>query len=229
MSARTTTTFTRVIRHFVTLALPIILLVASVRLVMTPAFLHFEYGRSTFPDDPYGFSQEDRLRFAPYAVGYLLNDEDITYLSQMRFADGRSMFNVRELQHMRDVKAVVQIVYGGTLLAAGGAVVAAYGLGRDRETRRDLCTGLLNGSVLTLGIIASVVLLAVVNWDFFFTSFHGILFESGTWRFAYSDTLIRLFPEQFWYDAALVVGSISTFGALAIMSVTWRWKARLTC
>jgi len=226
--ARSSTALAKVLRIYLTLILPIILLVSSVRLVMTPAFLQFEYGRSDFPTDPYGLSQEDRLRLAPYAVDYLLNSEDITYLSQLRFPDGISMFNIRELQHMRDVKAVTQVAYAGTLLAGGFAVVAAYYLSRDRATHMDLCVGLFNGSLLTVGLIAAIVLAAVVNWDLFFTGFHSIFFESGTWRFAYSDTLIRLFPEQFWFDAALVIGSVTSVCALAILYGTWRWKTRLT-
>jgi integral membrane protein (TIGR01906 family) len=186
--------------------------------------LYFEYTRPGFPEDFYGFKTEDRLNYAPYALGYLLNGEGINFLSDLRFSDGSSLFNVRELQHMRDVKAVTQIVYLAAIIAGFGAAVAAFALGRNPGTRRDLRIGLLNGSVLTLGIIAAIVIAAVVNWDFFFTTFHTMLFKSGTWRFAYSDTLIRLFPEQFWFDAALLIGGMTTVIALVILWATWRWE-----
>jgi integral membrane protein (TIGR01906 family) len=58
---------------------------------------------------------------------------------------------------------------------------------------------------------------AVVAWDTFFTAFHQLFFAGGTWVFAYSDTLIRLFPEQFWFDAALTVGGLTLLGALALL------------
>ncbi|MBZ0100422.1 MAG: DUF1461 domain-containing protein, partial [Taibaiella sp.] len=66
-------------------------------------------------------------------------------------------------------------------------------------------------------------LAAIISWDFFFTCFHSTFFESGTWRFAFSDTLIRLFPEQFWFDAALTIGGLTTFGAVSIVGISWRW------
>jgi integral membrane protein (TIGR01906 family) len=74
-----------------------------------------------------------------------------------------------------------------------------------------------------VGIVVTIVLAAIVNWDFFFTTFHTMLFESGTWRFAYSDTLIRLFPEQFWFDAALLIGGLTTLIALLLLFAMWRW------
>jgi integral membrane protein (TIGR01906 family) len=205
----------------------VLLVLASVRLLMTPAFLYFEYTRPGFPEDIYGFTVTDRLRYAPYAIDYLLNGEDITYLSSLRFPDGRSLFNVRELQHMRDVKVVTQLAYLVAVIAGLIGLFSIFWLGKDPSTRRDLYAGLFHGSLLTLGMIGAIVLAAIVNWDFFFTGFHTLFFESGTWRFAYSDTLIRLFPEQFWFDAALLIGGMTTLSALVILLVTWRWKTRI--
>jgi integral membrane protein (TIGR01906 family) len=212
------------LRTYLSLILPVLLVMLGVRLVMTPAFLYFEYTRPGFPQDFYGFTTQDRLNYAPYALEYLLNGEDIGFLSNLRLPDGSSLFNVRELQHMRDVKALTQIVYLAVVISGLGTSLAAFVLGRIPATRRDLRLGLMNGGVLTLGIIGAIVLAAIVNWDFFFTSFHTLLFESGTWRFAYSDTLIRLFPEQFWFDAALLIGGMTTLIAFVILLATWRWE-----
>ncbi len=221
---RASNALTTMLRTYLTLILPALLVLAGARLVMTPAFLYFEYTRPDFPEDFYGFTAQDRLNYAPYALDYMLNGEDIAFLSNLRFPDGTSLFNVRELQHMRDVKALTQIVYMTALIAGICAMLAAVLLVRAPPTRRDLRLGLLNGSVLTLGVIATIVLGAIVSWDSFFTTFHALLFESGTWRFAYSDTLIRLFPEQFWFDAALVIGGIAVSVAFVILYVMWRWK-----
>jgi integral membrane protein (TIGR01906 family) len=221
---RTTNVLTSLLRVYLTVALPILLVLSSVRQIMTPAFLNFEYTWPGFPEDFYGFTTEDRLKYAPLAIDYLLNGEDITFLSNLRFPDGSAMYNVRELQHMRDVKAVTQITFAIGVVAGFIALVSAYLLGRRVSTRRELRNGLLNGSILTLGMIAAIVLAAVINWDYFFTGFHTLFFEGGTWRFAYSDTLIRLFPEQFWFDAALLIGGMTTLGALIILTAMWRWK-----
>jgi uncharacterized membrane protein len=49
-----------------------------------------------------------------------------------------------------------------------------------------------------------------------FVAFHQIFFTSGSWTFNTSDTLIRHFPEHFWYDAALTISGLSLAGGLAI-------------
>jgi integral membrane protein (TIGR01906 family) len=92
-----------------------------------------------------------------------------------------------------------------------------------RQSRASLRSGLLGGSLLTIGIIATIVILAITSWDFFFTQFHRVFFAEGTWVFLYSDTLIRLFPEQFWFDAALLIGGLTTTESLIILAPMWRW------
>lgn len=207
----------RLLTAFVIAAFPFLLVMGNVRLVMTPAFLNFEYTRPGFPADFYGFTQEDRLHFAPYAVNYLLNSEDITYLGDLTFPDGSPLFNERELRHMRDVKVVTQLTYGVAVVAALAALGAGYALGKRGLLRMTL----FRASLLTLGLIVAIVIAAVLNWNFFFTAFHTLFFESGTWYFAYSDTLIRLFPEQFWFDAALMIGGLTTLEAALVLVLTW--------
>jgi integral membrane protein (TIGR01906 family) len=157
-------------------------------------------------------------------VDYLLNGEDITYLSDLRFPTGESMYTTRELRHMRDVKAVTQIAFLLASIMGITVSIIGYHLWRDSGKRRVLRRGLLDGSLLTLSIIATIIMVAIINWDQFFTAFHQVFFESGTWRFSYSDTLIRLFPEQFWFDAALTIGTLTSIGAGIILLITWRWN-----
>jgi integral membrane protein (TIGR01906 family) len=210
-----------VLRLYLTIAVPVLLTIANVRLIMTPAFLWFEYTRADFPADYYGLTTQERLDYAPYAVEYLLNDAEISYLGDLRFPDGTPMYNERELSHMVDVKVILQGVFliGG--VGAGGAVLVMAVLWR--QSRASLRSGLLGGSLLTIGIIATIVILAITSWDFFFTQFHRVFFAEGTWVFLYSDTLIRLFPEQFWFDAALLIGGLTTTESLIILAPMWRW------
>jgi integral membrane protein (TIGR01906 family) len=210
------------LRFFLALAVPLLLGLGSARLVMTPLYLNLEYNRAGFPPDFYGFSTEDRLDYAPYALDYLLNGEGIHYLGDLTFDDGSPLFNEQELEHMVDVKVVTQAAFGvgvGVLLLA---LVAGYILWRIRATRKDLWKGLMSGSLITLGLIAAIVLLSVVSWDVFFTGFHQMFFAQGTWQFLYSDTLIRMFPEQFWFDAALVIGTLTSLGAIVILILSLR-------
>ncbi|MCL4237829.1 MAG: TIGR01906 family membrane protein [Anaerolineae bacterium] len=215
------------LRLLLTLALPPLLALTSVRLVMTELFVQIEYQRPGFPADRYGFSRAERLHYAPYAVRYLHNDAGISYLGDLTFPDGSALFNARELQHMADVKAVTRVafqVHRALLVAAG---VSALLLARRRVARRALWRALADGGLITIVLIVVLGVLIVASWDLFFDSFHALFFEGDTWVFRTSDTLIRLFPEQFWFDAALTVAALTVSGSLLAMLIGWRMERRM--
>ncbi|MFZ5822531.1 MAG: TIGR01906 family membrane protein [Chloroflexota bacterium] len=199
----------------ITILTPIFLLGLALRLLLTPAFLQIEYNLPSFPPDQYGFTTAERLYYAPFALGYLVNDEDISYLGQLTFPDSSPLFNERELSHMQDVKIVTQ----AGLKAWYASVLLLVLLGiwaRQGKWEQAFRQGLRRGGWLMLGLVAGVGLFAAVAFWQFFSLFHALFFEGDSWLFLYTDTLIRLFPMQFWQDAFLWAGVISVGGALAL-------------
>src|SRR5690348_492961 len=98
-----------VAQSYLTVIFPFVLVLLAARLVMTPLFLQFEYNRPDFPPDEFGFTREDRLNYAPYALNYLLNGAGVEYLGDLKDSDGRLLYQADELRHMRDVKNLTQI------------------------------------------------------------------------------------------------------------------------
>jgi integral membrane protein (TIGR01906 family) len=198
-----------------TLLTPIFLLGLGLRILLTPLFYNVEYRMPYFPPDTYGFTQADRLHWAPYAVDYLLNNEDINYLGDLSFEDGSPLYNERELGHMQDVKAVtksaLRVWYAAVVLMAGLGLWAWYG--KWWQVYRQ---GLRRGGWLMIGLVITIGLFGAVAFWQFFTLFHSLFFEGDSWLFLFSDTLIRLFPMQFWQDAFLWAGVISIGCALAL-------------
>ncbi|MCQ3929959.1 MAG: TIGR01906 family membrane protein [Chloroflexi bacterium] len=209
----------------ITLTLPFILVLGSVRLVMTPAFLQLEYRRPGFPEDSFGFSTEDRLKYGPYGVRYLTNDADISYLGDLKI-NGEPAFKADELQHMEDVKVVTRAAFQVLLLAAAIFTMSTILLIRQPATRFHILRGIQQGGGLTIALILILTALVFINWDFFFDTFHEIFFEAGTWQFYRSDTLIRLYPEQFWFDVSLVIGGLTIGASLLCMVIPRWWKSR---
>jgi len=76
--------------------------------------------------------------------------------------------------------------------------------------------GLNRGGWITVIFIGSLVLFSIVAFGIFFTAFHNVFFQPGTWQFYWTDTLIRLFPQRFWQDIFLYVGGFSLLGGLAL-------------
>ncbi len=216
------------IRYFLTLALPLLLVLGSVRLLLSYEFLRFEYHRLGFPSDSYGFSTADRLEYGPLAISYLFNSEPIDFLATLRLpldkcwqplpgATDCAMFNARELTHLRDVKQIIRVAFPlGIACTILATALIVLGLSKDNY-RADIRIGLRRGCYLALALIAGLATLAVGAWDLAFDNFHEIFFAEGTWRFPYSDTLIRLYPEQLFLDAALIIALLTSLGAILIL------------
>jgi len=223
----TQTRWSRLVQWLLTLALPIFLLVANVRIVTGHWFVHWEYGKADFSPDPYGLSTAERTRLAETCVDYLATDANLSLLRDLQLPNGEPAFNQRELRHMFDV----QVVYGH-LMTAGivAALVLAGGLAAlitSVYARRHAPVALLRGSVLTLGLLGAASVYMALSWSEFFTTFHRIFFEGSSWLFDYSNTLIRLFPMRFWMDVAAVIVGLLVIEAVVVGGVGWVWVRRL--
>ncbi len=203
---------------------PFVILMLAIRLLITPLFAWVQYHMPGFPEDPYGFTLEDRLRYSEPSIRYLVNSEGIEYLEALSFENGEPIYNARELGHMVDVKMVVTGMRIG--LAAGIVLLVVLSLIALKQGWRDkLLLNYRRGAWLLLGFIAGILLLLVINFNNLFTWFHQIFFESGTWLFYKSDTLIRLFPLRFWRDAFIAVGVVSVVIASVIIIGSKKLKA----
>lgn len=214
----------RVMQVLLAVFYPIILLVLAVRAVTSPLFLWVEYNRPGFPGDGYGFSADDRMTYGSYAVDYLSNWSGPRYLGDLVDQSGERLFKDGEVSHMADVKAVILSTFGaGTLLILLGLVAVIY---LKRKHNGGVRRGLFAGSIVTLAIIIGLGTLAVLGWEQFFTDFHHIFFANGTWTFTLQDTLIRLFPGQFWMDAGIVIGALVLLASVLTLILTWPTRRR---
>ena len=206
----------------VAVLVPFALIGLGLRLLLTPLFLRLEYSMPYFPPDTYGFTKEDRLKWAPYALEYLVNSADISSLGNLKFEDGTPLYNERELSHMDDVKRVTKgalNVWYVTLILLAGLGLWCRFVGLEQVYRQ----GLMRGGWLMVGLAVAVGLIVVIGiavnpnvfWNFF-VGFHRLFFEGDTWMFFFSDTLIRLFPLRFWQDAFLLAAIIALGGGVAL-------------
>jgi integral membrane protein (TIGR01906 family) len=206
----------------ITLIVPIALIGLGLRVLLSPLFLQVEYNMPYFPPDEFGFTKADRLKWAPYALNYLTNSADISYLGNLKFDDGKPLYNERELSHMNDVKHVTQgalKVWYISLVALALLGIWAW-IGGWGDTYR---LGLMRGGWLMVFLAVAVGLIALIgiavspNLFFqFFAGFHSLFFEGDSWLFLFSDTLIRLFPIRFWQDAFLWAAIIALGGGIAL-------------
>lgn len=214
----------RIIQVSIAVFFPVMLLAAAIRAVATPMFLWVEYYRPGFPADAFGFSAEDRMTYGSYAVDYLLNFASPRYLGDLVTPDGDPLYLASEVSHMADVKMVLGIAF---LSAVGMALLSiAGGIYLARRCPGGIRRALFAGALATLALIAGLLVAAVLAWEQFFTQVHSIFFSQGNWTFRLDDTLIRLFPSQFWMDAGGSVAGIVLLACVITLVFTWPTKTR---
>jgi len=131
----------------------------------------------------------------------------------------RDLFNDREVAHMKDVKQLVRGVYVLALASAvylAAMVVIGFALHRGRFVA-GLAKRLAWGGGLTLVLLIVFGLVALVGFDSVFLKFHQWSFANDFWRLdPRTDYLVRIFPQDFWFDATLWVAVRAIFGALIL-------------
>ena len=215
-----------VISLVIALAIPAVLLGNGLWLLTNDWYVHAEYARPGFPDDQFGFTKAERTRLALAGLDSIkpFHGEGVQILRDARLPDGSAAFNPREILHMSDVRGLV----GKVLLAHALALVAILAcvvVARVLRARGVVGRGLLAGGLLTLGMAATLGLLMLVNFDWFFVQFHEALFTGDTWLFPDSDTLIRLYPDVFWSDFGGILAGLTVLQAVLLTGVVW-WMQR---
>lgn len=186
--------------------------------MVNPWYPRYEYAKPDFPPDPYGFTQAERLELGTVCINFLNAPEPpevaVRMLEALRLpGSDQPLFNVYENSHMVDVKRLTDILWrvllgAGIIVAAGLAALLAR-----RETRRAGAAALFVGGALTSGLLVVLIGLVLLSWRWFFIAFHDVFFPPGTWTFNWTDSLIRLFPDRFWFDAGvLLVGGALVLG-----------------
>jgi len=199
----------------VTLTIPVIISVLSILILLSPIFTNLEYRRPGFPEDNYGFTTSERLEFGNQTRRYLISNDTLEDLQQLVFENGDPIYIERELTHLEDVKIVLQgvlrVFYGAAAVFVLGGLIA-----RMRSWQDIYLEAIFLGGKITAGLLVMILLLTLVSFQALFTNFHLLFFEGGSWLFFYSDSLIRLFPVQFWQDIFLVFGILTLAGGILL-------------
>jgi integral membrane protein (TIGR01906 family) len=205
------------------LLIPLLFLIATlltfVRLLLTPVFIQIEYRRPGFPPDPYGFTLADRLEYAEVSRAYLLTNAGAEYFASYRLASGAPLYSDQEISHLTDVqKLVAQSLVIWEISAVLLLVCFAYLLWKDKSA---FWQALYEAGRFVFLLIVCAGVAVMLFWDSAFVTFHEIFF-AGNWLFRYSDSLIRLFPVEFWQDIFLSAAGGTLLVGLAAMLIARR-------
>lgn len=209
----------------IALTVPLTVLMIAIRAVASAPFLWLEYHRPGFPEDSYGYYLVERMRLGSYGVDYINNFAPREYLARVTTgADNTLAFTEAEVNHMHDVKWVLLIA---TVAVAALFLLTLFSSISLRERAPGtIRRSLFCGAWITLGLIAVLGVVGVFGWEWLFTTFHQVFFPQGNWEFSVRSSLIRLYPPQFWIDAAIAVAVLVAAQITLLLVTTWPTKYR---
>ena len=209
----------------IALTVPLTVLMIAIRAVASAPFLWLEYHRPGFPEDSYGYYLIERMRLGSYGVDYINNFAPREYLARVTTgADNTLAFTEAEVNHMHDVKWVLLIA---TVAVAALFLLTLFSSISLRERAPGtIRRSLFCGAWITLGLIVVLGVVGVFGWEWLFTTFHQVFFPQGNWEFSVRSTLIRLYPPQFWIDAAIAVAVLVVAQITLLLVTTWPTKYR---
>jgi integral membrane protein (TIGR01906 family) len=212
----------------VTLVVPAILAVNGIRLTTNDRYVDSVYDYGGVPDDRYGLRTAERKRLALIGLHSIepSTAQGVDLLRGASLPSGDPAFNARELAHMEDVRTAVSRAYRFQIVAVIAIAILAVLLGLLSTTRAVVPVALARGAVLTLAMAVIVPIVAATSYDSFESTFHGLFFDGGTWRFEETDTLRRLYPDRFWLDTAVVIGVLAVLQAVAVFFAARFWARR---
>lgn len=211
--------FSNLLALFITLAIPVVLILTNVLIFMNPAWLAYQYSKPDFPPSV-RFTPTERYHFASESIEYVRGNRTLEQFKAL------GVYDAREIKHMIDVRELVdkvKVVLPATAVLLIGALVA---LARKKENRALAARGLVNGAILTIGLFIALGLFAAFGFQTFFTLFHRIFFEGDSWLFNYTDSLIQFYPLPFWYETSLALVGLTVLEAIVVGVIGWRVAVR---
>ncbi len=181
---------------------PLWILGISTRLVFNDWFIEYEYSKKDFPEDRWGLDKEVRKKLALLGLKAVLSEEGLKEFSKEKLPDGRKAFRKKEIKHMKDVNRFLKSFFLFTYISFSIWIIGLF-------ITKNKYLYLFYSGLLTVSILITTGIIVMLFYEQAFTIFHNIFFGKYSWRFRYSDTLLRIYPMKFWFDGTVMVVLLS--------------------
>jgi integral membrane protein (TIGR01906 family) len=190
------------------LAVAVAVLLTGPLLLFVPPFVSFQQSRHDVP----ALLGTD-LAAVDRATASMLGDLLLNGDFEVSLDGLQPVLDAAERSHMRDVGGVVR----GLTLADAVALAIVIVVGRrlrPEPFRRGRAMVAAAAGIGTAAVLLG--LFFAVAFDTAFAAFHALFFAAGTWQFGPDSSLLRFFPEPFWYEIALVAGATIVIGSVLV-------------
>ena len=208
-------------------SIPLFLIATNVRWVVNAPVL-YSYGFDKHKISQRTGIERDELLSAGRQIRDYFNSGDEFLAVSVIVGNVRvgSLFNTREVLHMKDVKGLVKGVY--RIQEATGVYLLAFTVIGLLVWRRRFVPVLARYTALGAGATLALVVLtglgSLVGFDRLFLVFHQISFTNDLWQLdPRTDYLIAMFPQGFFFDATMWIAGSTVVEALVLAGVGLAW------
>ncbi|GAC1324378.1 MAG: hypothetical protein NVSMB2_22470 [Chloroflexota bacterium] len=202
------------------LFLPLLIIGTSLRALVTDRDLVLQGFRENSVARTTGLDDPQLQRIADTFVAYFQGPPGQIQMQVTAFGQQRLLFNDREVTHMEDVQAVIQMFLKLQVIAIAVVAVRAILAATVERSTVPIGRDMLISAALMVLLVIVVGVLSLVDFEALWTRFHQIAFRNDLWLLdPRTDYLIMLFPEPFWFTATIRMAlsvALQTLGAILL-------------
>ena len=201
-------------------SVPIILVTCSAMFVIgSESVYNYGFEKYDIPDTT-GITMEQLKIAGSQLRDYFDNDEELIRISILKHGTMvPNLFNNREILHMKDVKALVKLVYRIQSMSVGIVIMCVI-VGFFNNESRHISRSIIwmgRGGMLTISLTGMIGLLSLLGFDRLFLYFHLVSFSNDLWILDPSrDYLIAMFPQGFFFDATMLIAGLVVIQGLIL-------------
>ena len=207
---------------------PVLLLTAVIASEVNSSWLYthgFEkYDvRQSLGDNGLNLTDADMAGIARGFIHYFNSSEEYISLTVQQNNETVALFNNEEIIHFKDVKKLFRFDYN-VLLGTFCYCLLFTLVGifwKKGKNRNNLAGDTIKGSVLSLGLMLLLGIGALVDFDSLFYQFHLLVFTNSFW--SAEGNMLLLFPDGFWYDAAVYIVIAIALLAVILGGISWAY------
>ena len=165
------------------------------------------------------FYKKEFNKYEIYAHYYNADELNSKILNFLIGGDSDLNFlNEKEIKHLIDVRNIIQrnLILMRILIVASISYIIFY---LKQKNLLIIANSFIFSTFLWLCFSLALFILITLNFNFVFILFHKTFFKPGTWLFEPNAKLVKLYPEEFFYDITLNIILSSWIIALILLII----------
>jgi integral membrane protein (TIGR01906 family) len=168
---------------------------------------------------------EGDLRIIGRAIIDYIKDDRHNLDVRVASLNNEEVFKEEEKSHMLDVKRVY--TYGFKLKDIILILIILIILLLFFNNKKVLLEGLVGTSIFSMVFVIILFLMISIDYYKYFTYFHKLFFEEGTWTFYEKESLlINILPLEFFQHITLKIIVMFLISSLLVSVISWTIKKR---